>query len=46
MKLEWQPFSNMSSLVNYVNENDIKRENIQEIIEIGHNVILLYWVKK
>ena len=46
MKFEWEVFSNMFSLANYVNEHNIRRENIQEIIEIESGFILLYWTNK
>lgn len=46
MKLEWEAFSDVFSLANYVNENNVRRENIQEIIEIKSGFILLYWINK
>lgn len=46
MVFEWESFPNISSLVYYVNKNNIRREDIQEIIETKYAVILLYWKKK
>ena len=47
MELEWEYFSEIHSLIDYVNKYDIKRENIQEIIRTSYNsFILLYWKKK
>lgn len=44
MKLCSKFFSFIYELVDYVNENDIQKENIQEIIRTNGNVyLILYW---
>ena len=39
----WKEFPNLSDLVKYVNESQIRKENIQTIFKENTIYIIIYW---
>ena len=42
-ELKWELFYSAKELCNFVNEQQIKKENIQSIVENSGVLVLFYW---